>query len=145
MDLQAITYEDRTSASSTLTAAVAYGIQAPSFQMLGQACTITTGATLYIGGNPGNGGNITYTNAYGIWNVGNSRLDGTMLVGSTATFQALVNPAIYTVSTLPSSGRVAGSTAFVSDATVYTPGSAPVGSGSTYAPVFYTGSGWLMY
>ena len=56
---------------------------------------------------------------------------------------ALISTGVYTVATLPSS-PTQGSRACVTDALANTYGSAPTGGHSTFAPVIYTGSGWIM-
>ena len=44
--------------------------------------TTTTAATVYIGGAPIAGTNQTITHGWGLWNAGNTRLDGTLQLGN---------------------------------------------------------------
>jgi hypothetical protein len=61
-------------------------IAVPTLAATNVTVTTTNAASLYIAGGPANGTNNTITNSYGLWNVGNERLDGfKRFTGTTAS------------------------------------------------------------
>ncbi len=73
-----------TSSSGTVAAAVAASYGQPTFAA-SSATTFTNAANLYIAGDVANGTNVTLTNSYGLWNVGKTRLDGTVVFNGITT------------------------------------------------------------
>lgn len=76
--LDAATHTDTsTSASGTVTNAVANAFGRPTFAATNASVTITNAATNYIANSPAAGANVTITNPYALWiDDGNFRLDG---------------------------------------------------------------------
>lgn len=72
--LNAATYTDTGTAGTRVTG-VAVGVGIPTFAGT-NAVTITDAATFYIAGTPAAGTNMTLTNKWAAWIVGNSRVDG---------------------------------------------------------------------
>ena len=70
-----------TAASGTVASAVFYSFAPPTLAATNASVTTTAAATVYIGGGVTAGANQTLTNSYGLWNVGNTRLDGNVGVG----------------------------------------------------------------
>jgi hypothetical protein len=91
---------------------------------------------------------ILGTNAATIFNAGEliwfTDVDGLFTSAGAGNFLPIgaLNEA-FPVSTLPS-GFPKNTRAFVTDATAATFGIAPTGSGSTWCPVIFNGSGWIM-
>jgi len=95
------------------------------------ATLVTGGSNLVIGTDVPASNTSNYLNIYGA------------IIGSTAGAGPILYLQNFTVATLPASPP-AGSRAMVTDALAATFGSAPTGGHSTYAPVYYTGSAWIM-
>ncbi len=130
-----------TAASGTVAAAVATSIGQTTFAA-SNATTITDAACLYINSGPANGTNVTITNSWGLWNVGNTRLDGQISQGAkTIKYNNILTtgwgqPAIY------NSGRITAQSANATIGT-YTVGAAD-GSFRISANMNVTGSTTLV-
>lgn len=65
------------SSSGTVATAVANSFAVPTFAA-SSSTTFTNAANLYIAGDVSAGTNVTLTNSYGLWNVGKTKLEGTV-------------------------------------------------------------------
>lgn len=74
-----------TAASGTAASAVAYSFAVPSFAATNASVTTTNAATLYVAGNPTASTNQTFTNAWGIWNAGRTKLGGFVRIDDSST------------------------------------------------------------
>jgi hypothetical protein len=79
--------------SGTAAAMVFNSIDVPTLAATNTSVTTTTAATLYIAGGPTAGTNETITNSYGLWNVGNTRLDGNLSVSGSLTLSSALSVA----------------------------------------------------
>jgi len=85
------TLTDSTS-SGTVATAVANSFAAPTFAA-NSSSTFTNAANVYIAGDITAGTNVTLTNTYGLWNVGKTRLDGRVYIGTATGTNLLVGTA----------------------------------------------------
>jgi hypothetical protein len=84
--ISASTFTDNvTVATGTAASMVFNSIAVPTLAATSNPVTTTNAATLYIAGGPATGTNQVITNSYGIWNVGNERIDGLMRFTGTTT------------------------------------------------------------
>ena len=72
----ALLTNNSTAASGTAASAVAHSVAASTFAATNASVTTTNAATFYIAGNPVAGTNQTFTNAWGLWNGGRTKLGG---------------------------------------------------------------------
>lgn len=80
--LNANTVNDSSTAASGTAALLAVAsFEAPTLTATNAGVTTTNAATVYINGNPTASTNQTITNAWGLWNVGATRLDGAVRIG----------------------------------------------------------------
>ena len=74
-----------TAASGTVASAVAYSLAVPAFAATNASVTTTNAATFYVAGNPVASSNQTFTNAWGIWNAGRTKLGGFVRIDDNST------------------------------------------------------------
>ncbi len=80
--LPATITDSSTTASATVPSATFSSFAAPTLAATNAGVTTTDAATLYIGGGPLAGINETIANSWGLWNAGNTRLDGAARITS---------------------------------------------------------------
>ncbi len=86
--------DSSTAGSGTAALATFNSFAAPTLAATNTFVTTTDAATVYIGGGPTQGTNQTITNAWGLWNVGKTRVDGVIVstdgTGSTSTITGAI-------------------------------------------------------
>lgn len=99
------TYTDNSTAiSGTAATATFASFAVPTLAATNATVTTTNAAVVYIAGNPTAGTNMTITNGWGLWNVGNERIDGSVLLGGTLTKPGGATPLISTNTAITSGG-----------------------------------------
>ncbi|MCX6953110.1 MAG: glycosyl hydrolase family 28-related protein [Verrucomicrobia bacterium] len=98
------THTDTTS-SGTAATAVAHSLATTTFAA-SNATTYTDAANLHIAGDPIAGNGATFTNSWGLWNAGKTRLDGRVNISASTTGRAGLNLAPGTAPTAPTDGDV---------------------------------------
>lgn len=108
--------DNSTAASGTVASQVFHNFRQPILAATNASVTTTDAATLYVAGGPAAGTNQTITNSWGLWNVGKTRLDNTVLVGTgTNSSNGIIQLATHTTS--------AGGIGFGTDVSLYRSGS----------------------
>ncbi len=119
----AATYTDTVS-SGTVATAVAHGVGIPTFAA-SSATTFTDAATLYIADRPTAGTNVTVTTGWSLWvDAGNTRLDGTLVLGDKITKYNNINTTGWGTPAIYGTGRSTAQTAAVASVATYTVGAA---------------------
>lgn len=120
-----------TAASGTVATAVFNSFGASTLAATNASVTTTNAATVYIAGGPAAGANQTITNSWGLWNVGRTKLTGSVKIDdnsssySTASGALVVDGglgvggAIYSGNLIVSSGSGAGFAAEPRDGSGY--------------------------
>jgi len=76
--------DSSTAASGTATSEVFHSFGASTLAAINTSVTTTDAANVYIAGGVTAGTNQTITNNYGLWNGGNTRIDGNLYLGNPA-------------------------------------------------------------
>jgi len=76
--------DSSTAASGTATSEVFHSFATPTLAATNTSVTTTDAANVYIAGGVTAGTNQTITNNYGLWNGGNTRIDGNLYLGNPA-------------------------------------------------------------
>ena len=135
-DATATWNDANTAASGTVTDRYLLGIATPTLSSTNATVTYTRASTLFLGGEPAAGTNVTITTAYALQVAA-----GKSYFGGVAIHNAPVRLKSYTVAGLPAGNQ--GDTAYVTDALAPAFLTAVVGGGAVVTPVFYDGTNWV--
>ena len=86
--------DSSTAASGTATSEVFHSFATPTLAATNTSVTTTDAANVYIAGGVTAGTNQTITNNYGLWNAGNTRIDGNLYFGSPISSGGYFNPTL---------------------------------------------------
>ena len=86
--------DSSTAASGTAASEVFHSFGASTLAATNTSVTTTDAANVYIAGGVTAGTNQTITNNYGLWNAGNTRIDGNLYFGSPISSGGYFNPTL---------------------------------------------------